>query len=954
MKGGKQQRVAPGSWGAHRTIGAALRAAGPGTTITIRPGTYTESLVLDKDVTLVADKGAGSVKVVAARGPALTAHGGSPEVRGLTFEASSPREPAVLLRSGEPTLRDCEIIGGRIEVSESAAPTLTGCTVSGAAPAAVRLAGTSRTTMEQCAVNGCQGDGIVAEDEARLDATETIIDRAGGRGLYLGGASQVTLTRCEVKHSTGAGLFADVRSSAVLRECRVHETGAQGIRLAGTAGRPASRPGAGQRGPQEDRAGKRDGASGSASADGLADADTYGVRLRSCEIFRTKGAGVLAEGESAALLDECHLHHTGGAALIATGSSSFRMRKVRAVDTTDSALVLSGKATATADETTFARTGANGVYAVGDAELTFTGCTVKDTAYTAVHLGGGARGRLSGCTVSSTPEYGIRATERAELIAHDCETRETELVGVCVDGGDAALRECRVSGGRLGIRLRTSHRPLLVDCVISDVVGSGIEIGPGTGALLENVTVERSGSSGLVLDTDSTAVVDGGAIRESGGSGIVVRAGARPRIRSVAVERAAKNGLFIEEGGEGLYEDCDFTDSRFPAVYAGAKSRPELRRCAVSGCEQDLLRDDEADVRAEDCTADGVEDAVLPTLDPADTSDGTPRRMTAVAGGPADGGRTTRRGAHSKAGKAGKAKGKKEEEGEERSAQERLAELRTELDRLVGLDSVKRDVMTMTKLMQMVKVRQDAGLSPPPLSRHLVFAGNPGTGKTTVARLYGGFLAALGLLERGHLVEADRGDLVGEYVGHTAPKTTAMFRRALGGVLFIDEAYSLVPHGIGNDFGTEAIATLVKLMEDHRDEVVVIVAGYPADMNRFLASNAGLASRFSRTLTFDDYSSPDLVRIVEHQAGSHQYTCPPETLAALGEYFERLPRGEGFGNGRSARQLFQTMTERHAQRLAEIDLSVLDLTAADAGVLTTLLPEDLPVLPQDLAQGGAR
>ncbi|WP_405445284.1 AAA family ATPase [Streptomyces erythrochromogenes] len=242
----------------------------------------------------------------------------------------------------------------------------------------------------------------------------------------------------------------------------------------------------------------------------------------------------------------------------------------------------------------------------------------------------------------------------------------------------------------------------------------------------------------------------------------------------------------------------------------------------------------------------------------------------------------------------------------------------------------------------MVKVRQDAGLPPPPLSRHLVFAGNPGTGKTTVARLYGGFLAALGLLARGHLVEADRGDLVGEYVGHTAPRTTAVFRRALGGVLFIDEAYSLVPQGHLTDFGAEAVSTLVKLMEDHRDEVVVIVAGYPSEMDRLLESNSGLASRFTRTLRFEDYSSVELVRIVRHQADSHEYAVAPETAEALHDHFETLPRGERFGNGRSARQVFQLMTERHAQRVTELGLSTADLASADPGLLTTLLPADLP------------
>ncbi|HZX06018.1 AAA family ATPase, partial [Kribbella sp.] len=266
---------------------------------------------------------------------------------------------------------------------------------------------------------------------------------------------------------------------------------------------------------------------------------------------------------------------------------------------------------------------------------------------------------------------------------------------------------------------------------------------------------------------------------------------------------------------------------------------------------------------------------------------------------------------------------------------ETLEDVLAELDEQVGLDRVKRDVQSMVKLMQAVRMRQEAGLPAPPLSRHLVFAGNPGTGKTTVARLYGRVLKALGLLRKGHLVEVDRTALVGEYVGHTGPKTTAAVNQALGGVLFIDEAYSLSPVGIGNDFGAEAIATLVKLMEDHRDDLVVIVAGYVNDMGRFIGSNPGLSSRFTRTLMFEDYTAAELVAIVEHQAGGHQYEVTADARLALSDLFERMPRGESFGNGRSARQIFQAMTERQAHRLSE-------LTAPTPAQLVALESPDIP------------
>ena len=262
-------------------------------------------------------------------------------------------------------------------------------------------------------------------------------------------------------------------------------------------------------------------------------------------------------------------------------------------------------------------------------------------------------------------------------------------------------------------------------------------------------------------------------------------------------------------------------------------------------------------------------------------------------------------------------------------------ELMAQLESLVGLDEVKKDVKNLVNLMKVRKLRQENDLPVPPMSLHMVFMGNPGTGKTTVARLISGLYAAIGVLSKGQLVEVDRSGLVAGYVGQTALKTQEAIKSALGGVLFIDEAYSLSSGG-ENDFGREAIETILKAMEDHRDDLIVIVAGYDEPMQKFLSSNPGLESRFNKYFYFPDYTGEQLLTIFKNQCQKNSYTLSPEAEEAAKALFDRLyqQRDDNFGNGRDVRNCFEDMIVRQSNRVAAMEAP----TKED---LMTVLPEDL-------------
>jgi AAA+ superfamily predicted ATPase len=265
-----------------------------------------------------------------------------------------------------------------------------------------------------------------------------------------------------------------------------------------------------------------------------------------------------------------------------------------------------------------------------------------------------------------------------------------------------------------------------------------------------------------------------------------------------------------------------------------------------------------------------------------------------------------------------------------------LDEVVSELDSLIGLSEVKKEVNTLINFIRVQKLREESGLKSSDVSYHIVFTGNPGTGKTTVARIVAKLYKLLGVLSGGQLIETDRADLVAEYVGQTAVKVNKVVDSALNGILFIDEAYALVGGG-DSDFGKEAVSSLIKRMEDDRDKLVVIAAGYTGEMNDFISSNPGLKSRFNRYIEFPDYSVSELLEIFLSMCKKMDYTVSDKAKSKLTSIFTEAydKRDRSFGNARFVRNLFEKSMEYHANR-------IVGISQLDRSILTTLEDSDIP------------
>ncbi|WP_228389502.1 AAA family ATPase [Cumulibacter manganitolerans] len=489
-------------------------------------------------------------------------------------------------------------------------------------------------------------------------------------------------------------------------------------------------------------------------------------------------------------------------------------------------------------------------------------------------------------------------------------------VRIVGDGGWAPTVE--QSGGRLtlmhlAIAARDADAVKVVggalrveSAALSASTGNALRVVDGATVTGRGLTIADSQVG--VLFEDAEGEITDSVIRDIGDDGVVIRIGATPVLRSCTIENAGGRGIYVYESAKPTIEGCEIVGARGEGISIAQGAAPTLSLCKVVGAGSAGIRF--APGTAGSLRGCSTERCGSPEIDIADGADVDRSDANADAAGL--GAVETPKGDPAK-----------------------VASLLAELDGMVGLEGVKAEVRSIIDEIQVNEWRRAAGLSTGGMSNHLIFAGAPGTGKTTVGRIYGQLLAALGVLPGGPLKEVSRRDLVGQYVGHTAEKTAAVFDEAKGGVVFLDEAYTLTRQAGGgsNDFGQEAVDMIVKLMEDMRKDIAVIAAGYTNEMRDFLDANPGLASRFVKTIEFENYDAEDLTRIITGMVSGNDYRLGEGATDLLRGYFAQLPRDASFGNARDARKLFEKLRKVQSGRLRRLpgrpDLEALITITAD-------------------------
>lgn len=841
-----------------------------------RPGDNIASALGSKDTTLDLESGEYGGPFHVAEGVTLRA------AAGATVRLNgSISEPALLLGGPGITLEGIQVTG-------------------------IVMAENSSATLRQCVIADSPAEGLVIPPRAKAELVDCAILRSAGISVHLNGGEAI-LRQCRIQDGKKAGLVFSSgsrgtitgcnisghgpampqvmiwqRSGPVLNDCHIHDGPGVGILISESA-----RP-----------------------------------EIKYCQITGQGGMGIYIDGSAEPELTDCKIGPCKQNGIVVTGQATLRAERCHVIGSGEkfAQVLISKGATAELGGCHIKDGSGPGIFLEGKSEARLTKC----------HLGGHAgpdafatdsKLSLDECRLENSRHAGLllRAKSEAVLEKTVVSGHPAQRAEILVEGGSTAtLRSVQVTSGQGNGVQANASQVRLEDTKLISLAGVGVWGDAGSRVFMRGCQLSDCGNTGLLLIGDSHGTVEDSDLggQSTDKPQIFVTQKSQLSMRASRVVQPASVGVWFAEGSGGTLDTCTVEGGQ-AALGTTSAAVPKVTGSTLTGAQcavkvgptgGGIFRQCKCYATQAGAAPIVVAAASLATFEQCQANDAPWQRTNAPA----------IRAAAPKA-----------------ATEDELNLLMNSLNSLIGLASVKEQIRIATSKAKAMRARRLQGLPDVTISYHTVFTGNPGTGKTTVARLMGAIYKAIGILPKGHLVECDRSGLVAEFVGQTAVKTNKIIDQALGGILFIDEAYTLVSGG-QNDFGMEAISTLLKRMEDDRDKLIVIVAGYPNEMESFLRANTGLRSRFREFIDFPDYTPDELHQIFMSIARRGQYIVTPALEARLKPRLEKMhkERDDTYANARSVDNLFQGVLAEQAQRI--------NVNTATREQLCTLDAKDLP------------
>lgn len=902
----------------YKTISEAIKQATPGTTIYVEPGVYNESLIIDKEITLIGNGSRDEIVIFSANESPLIMQTARATVRGMTIQqGGQPVEDqtraAVLLSLGSLCLDDCiikssvgdgiriyhretrpiiqrclidRVYGTGIYISDEADPVIEDCRVVHSGKAGIWITAKGYGTIENCEIYGSTFTNIGIADESNPVVRNCQIYRSEQNGIWFKISGYGTIEGCDIHHNAYANVELGDGSDPIIKGCHIYSGSQSGVWFKKNS-----------RGTVVD-----------------------------CEIFEHQYANVVISEESDPIITDSKIYSSEQGGVWVREGGKGQLENCEVYENTYHNVEIIESSTFIIKDSRLYNSDQSGIWIDEQSHCTVQNSNINNNAHANIYVKAESEVRLNHCHIFASERSGIWFDSKSNGKIESCEIYQNTYANIGIaENSNPFIQNSRIYEGKQnGIWVKDEGYGTLENCDIYRNQLTNIEVKGESAPTIKDSRIYSSDQCGLWFEEKGRGTIENCSVYKNKYANIGITQESEPTILGCYIYESEQNGLWFKERARGTIENCEIYSNTYANIAIETEANPMIRKCKIYKSDSHgVLVTDNGYGTLENCDVhDNTEDDIWISED-SDLKVFKPRRSDE--------------------------KEESQSSEQQTATEERvdLDEVLAELNELIGLENVKQEIQRKIEFIQFNQELSKFGVESGNIdiaANHAVFYGNPGTGKTTVAKMLGKLYNAMGLLPSSHVVEVNREKLVGEYIGQTAPKTKAKIEEAMGGVLFIDEAYALTNKGSKNDFGSEAVEVLLEQMENRKGEFVVVVAGYDNEMKQFLEANPGLKSRFTDYFYLHDYTPDEMLGIARKIAKDHKRTLTKDAEELLFKEFTALwrKRDQYFSNARTVRNYIEKMIQVQPQRCMQVPKEQWTKE-----FLTTLTSEDVEaILPK--------